>query len=277
MDCAVIYTREGFVDPWLMYYEAFKEQKDLRTRMIGIAFSRDGLKWETAAIPIISPEWEWENVCGPSVIHSGSQICLFYSYGEIASGKYYITYSTSWNGISFSPAGVILVAPTEPWEEARTFKPCIIPPTPGADWTLLYEAGAAKGLGIAQGALHYLEKRPVYIPKVGEWVGDPAVLPTYLFPKMNLGIEELKHLANFPYLYANVSEGDERWRIVAFDNPAEPTTHQDMILPDSEWDAQSAWNPNLVITPEGDVRMYYCGKGEDGVYRLCMATGVLEL
>jgi len=287
MDQAVLYIPDGNPAKWVMYYEGCLERKDLRTRMLGVAFSKDGRRWKKAPIPLITPEGGIVNVGGPAIINFHGLFLLFYSYGSQETGKYYITYQTSKNGLVFTPSEVILLQPTLPWEENRTFKPCAIPPTHSqqVEWAVLYEGSGARGLGIARGPLHALtkEQKQFYAPPLNEWVGDPAVLPTHQFigafwrDRMKHAFMKWFHrFIRHPYLYANVSHGDHLWRIVAFDNPYEPTTHQDMILPDSEWDKQTAWNPDLVITPEGEVWMYYTGKGEDGIYRTCLATGELD-
>lgn len=286
MDQSVIYMGEAGRTPYYMYYQGFRDPGNLRDRQIGVAFSEDGFTWERAPIPVITPTPHQRDLGGPCAFPLGPKgnktIFLFYSAELAWTGLYYIAFGTATDGRTFTLHAPIL-GPTEPWEGRRVFKPGIDHPRPWTTedrWWLLYEGGAARGIGSAFGALGGMPKEtPIYVAPKGELIGDPAILrggPGHTpWPKIR---DEWGDRV-FPEIFCNMSDGKGRWDLYALQlRDEKPYTYEPGLVLEAgpeKYDEQTAWNPALLTTPDRELLLYYVGWGEDGIYRSCVARGMV--
>lgn len=108
----VIKRRDGTY--WLYYSGIEKDAVDFywgRRSGIGVAFSKDLVKWEKySGNPILKPEqkyaWESEGVFEPSVIFTGDEFggegaFIMYYGGNNSSGRMSIGYAESFNGVNW--------------------------------------------------------------------------------------------------------------------------------------------------------------------------------
>jgi len=113
---------------WHMFYTG--QNLVNRRSGIGLATSRDGLRWERqGSNPVLEPEggWEKSSIMCPHVLYEEGKFCMWYSGGEMYEPDA-IGYAESDDGVHWhrAPSNPVL-RPASGWEFARVAAACVLP------------------------------------------------------------------------------------------------------------------------------------------------------